>query len=170
MGSSTAPDTCSCSLAPHDVRLLLLDVDGVLTDGHLLLSEDGTEARRFHVHDGQGLVLVRNAGIEIGVISARKGGAAEARLRELGITHMEFSCSDKYRAATALLEKLRCTWEETVCIGDDIADTPLLRAAGCGVAVADARKSALECADWVTPNAGGHGAVRDVCDWILQSC
>lgn len=168
MSAESCSSDCSCTLAAADVRLLLLDVDGVLTDGHLLLQEDGSEIRRFHVHDGQGLVLLRDAGVAIGVISARRGGAAEARLRDLGITHMEFSSTDKLASAQTMLDQLDIRWEQTVAVGDDIGDVPLLAAAGCGVAVADARDAARQAADWVTPHAGGHGAVRDVCDWILK--
>ena len=165
MDPSPAPN--APALLPGQVRALLLDVDGVLTDGHLLLAEDGTESRRFHVHDGQGLALLRGSGVEVAVVSARRGGAAEARRRELGIAHMAFACADKYRSACALLETLGCAWAQTVCVGDDAADVPLLRAAALGVAVADARAQAIAAADWVTPSPGGRGAVRDVCGWIL---
>ena len=155
---------------PEDVRLLILDVDGVLTDGHLHLSEDGTESKRFHVHDGQGLVLLLEAGIRIAVISARTSKATQRRLEDLGIRDVILGCPDKYAEACALVERLDCRWEQTVCVGDDVADVPLLEAAGMGVAVADARAPAREAADWVTPSPGGRGAVRDVCDWILQAC
>ena len=155
---------------PADVKLLLLDVDGVLTDGRLYLSEDGTEAKCFHVHDGQGLVLVLAAGIQVAVISARAGAMVQQRLRELGIREILLGCDDKPAAAETLLERLRCPWEHVVCVGDDLADVPMLEAAGFGVAVADARPPARAAADWITPNPGGRGAVRDVCDWILQAC
>ena len=155
---------------PREVRLLLLDVDGVLTDGRLALAEDGAETRSFHVHDGQGLAALLASGVQVAVLSARAGGAAEARLRELGVTEMAFGCADKFAAAEAVLARLGVGWEQTVCVGDDAGDAPLLRAAGRGVAVADARAPAREAADWITPCAGGRGAVRDVCDWILGAC
>lgn len=157
-------------MSPGDVRLLLLDVDGVLTDGRLLLAADGAETRSFHVHDGQGLASLLAAGVQVAVLSARAGGAAEARLRELGVAEMAFGCADKFAAAEAMLARLGVGWEQTVCVGDDAGDAPLLRAAGLGVAVADARAPAREAADWTTPCAGGRGAVRDVCDWILGAC
>ena len=155
-------------MKPGDVRLLILDVDGVLTDGRLYLSEDGTETKCFHVHDGQGLVLLYDVDVQIAVISARASEATRQRLQELGIDEVILGCDDKYAEACAVIERLGCHWEEVVCIGDDVTDIPLLEAAGMGVAVADARPQVREAADWVTPSPGGRGAVRDVCDWILQ--
>lgn len=157
-------------MKPEDAKLLLLDVDGVLTDGRLYLSEDGAEARSFHVHDGQGLVLVLAAGLQVAVISARPGAMVQQRLRDLGIREVLLDCDDKTAAAEALLERLRCPWKHVVYVGDDLADVPLLKAAGCGVAPADARPSACAAADWIAPSPGGRGAVRDVCDWILEAC
>ena len=153
---------------PKDVRLLILDVDGVLTDGRLILSEDGTEAKCFHVHDGQGLVLLSDIDVPIAVISARASEATRQRLLELGIGEVILGCDDKYAEACAVVERLGCRWEEVVCVGDDVTDIPLLEAAGMGVAVADARPEVRKIADWVTPHPGGRGAVRDVCDWILR--
>ncbi len=155
-------------MRPEDVKLLILDVDGVLTDGHLYLSEDGSEAKRFHVHDGQGLVLLREASVPVAVISARKSEATRKRLRELGIREVVLGCDDKHATARAMIKRLNLRWEEVVCVGDDVTDAPLLEAAGMGVAVADARWEAREAADWITPSPGGRGAVRDVCDWILR--
>lgn len=152
---------------PRDVKLLILDVDGVLTDGRLYLSEDGTETKCFHVHDGQGLVLLYDIGVQVAVISARASQATQARLQELGIEEAILGCDDKYAEANALVRRLGFHWNEVVCIGDDVTDVPLLEAAGLGVAVADARVEARQAADWITPNPGGMGAVRDVCDWIL---
>lgn len=153
---------------PRDVKLLILDVDGVLTDGRLHLSEDGTESKCFHVHDGQGLVLLVDIGVQVAVISARASRATQERLQELGIEEVILGCDDKYAEANALIQRLGFRWNEVVCMGDDIADVPLLEAAGLGVAVADARMEARQAADWITPNPGGMGAVRDVCDWILR--
>ncbi len=156
-------------MTPEQVKVLILDVDGVLTDGRLYLSEDGTETKSFHVHDGQGLVDVLAAGIQIVVISSRPSAATHARLQALGIQEIHLDCSDKYARACEVLERLDYRWEQAVCLGDDRGDVPLLQAAGMGVAVADARNPAREVADWVTPHAGGQGAVRDVCDWLLAS-
>ena len=153
---------------PEDVKLLILDVDGVLTDGRLYLSEDGSETKCFHVHDGQGLVLLHGAGVQVAVISARASEATRQRLRELETVEVRLGCDDKYAEACAVIERVGCSWEEVVCVGDDVADVPLLEAAGMGVAVADARPQARKVADWVTPSPGGRGAVRDVCDWILR--
>ena len=152
-----------------DVRLLLLDVDGVLTDGVLTLHDDGSESKHFHVHDGQGLVAVMNAGILIAVISHRQSQATAARLNELGITEVVLGADDKFKAACTVLKRLKIDWTNTVCVGDDVADRPLIEAAGLGVAVADARGGLQDIADWTVPSAGGHGAVRDVCDWILDA-
>ena len=155
-------------MRPEDVKLLILDVDGVLTDGCLYLFEDGTEAKRFHVHDGQGLVLLYDIGVRIAVISARKSEATRQRLQELEISEVILGCDDKYAEACGVIDRLGLRWEEVVCVGDDVADVPLLEAAGMGVAVADAHPRARDAADWITPNPGGRGAVRDVCDWILR--
>ncbi len=152
---------------PEDVELLILDVDGVLTDGCLYLHGDGPESKCFHVHDGQGLVQVLQSGLNVAVISARKSDAVRQRLQELGVAEIHLGVNDKYTAACGVLERLGCAWAQTVCVGDDLGDLPLLEAAGFGVAVADAREPAQAAADWVTPHAGGRGAVRDVCDWIL---
>ena len=153
---------------PEEVKLLILDVDGVLTDGRLYLSEGGSETKCFHVHDGQGLVLLYDAGVQIAVISARESEAIRPRLQELKIKEAILGCDDKYAEACAVVERVGCRWEEVVCMGDDVTDVPLLEAAGMGVAVADARPQAREAADWITPSPGGRGAVRDVCDWILK--
>ncbi len=153
---------------PRVVKLLILDVDGVLTDGRLYLSDDGTETKCFHVHDGAGLVQMNKIGIRVAVISGRASPATEERLRELGIDNVILGCDDKYAAAHSLIQDYGFRWNEVVCVGDDEADVPLLEAAGLGVAVADSRLEARNAADWITPNPGGMGAVRDVCDWLLR--
>ncbi len=156
-------------MKPEQARLLLLDVDGVLTDGHLWLHPDGTETKCFHVHDGLGLVQVLRAGLSVVVISARASAIVEERMRELGVTEVHLGVEDKYACACGVLERLGCSWDTVVCVGDDLVDLPMMEAAGVAVAVADARVQAQHAADWVTPNRGGRGAVRDVCDWLLQT-
>jgi 3-deoxy-D-manno-octulosonate 8-phosphate phosphatase (KDO 8-P phosphatase) len=151
------------------VRLLVLDVDGVMTDGRLFFDAQGEALKVFHVQDGLGLKQVMRAGIEVAVISGRSSQAVSARCRELGIRLVEQACTDKVAALDRLLAQLRLSREQALCVVDDSSDLPLMRAVGLAVAVADAHRSVLEAADRVTTLNGGCGAVREVCDWLLAA-
>ena len=155
-------------MSPEQARLLILDVDGVLTDGRLYLHAEGSETKCFHVHDGLGIKQVLDANFPVVVISARASAIVQERMRELGVTEVHLGVDDKYACACSVLDRLGFVWKDVVCVGDDVVDLPMMRAAGCAVAVADARATVREMADWVTPNPGGCGAVRDVCDWLLR--
>ncbi len=151
------------------IRLLVLDVDGVLTDGRLFISAAGEEFKAFHVRDGSGLVAVQRAGITVAIISGRASEAVARRAAELGIRHTRQGVTDKAAELAALVRELGVTAAETACVGDDTPDLPMLAMAGLAVAVADAHPSARAAAHWTTPSPGGRGAVRDVCDLLLSA-
>ncbi len=151
------------------IRLLVLDVDGVLTDGRLYLSASGEEFKVFHVRDGSGIVAVRRAGIEVAIISGRDCGAVVRRAAELGIRHVRQGVADKGADLDVLLGELGIAADETACVGDDTPDAPLLQRAGLAIGVADAHPALLAAAHWVTQAKGGRGAVREVCDLLLSA-
>ena len=151
------------------IRLLVLDVDGVLTDGRLYLSAAGEELKVFHVRDGSGLVAAQRAGIAVAIISGRDSAAVTRRAAELGIRHVRQGVSDKGAELDRLLAELGVAAEHAACVGDDTPDLPMLRRAGLAVAVADAHPALREAAHWTTPSNGGLGAVRDVCDLLLST-
>lgn len=151
------------------VRLLALDVDGVLTDGALGLDSAGQEQKRFHVHDGLGLALMRQEGIVVAWISGRVNPIVEHRARELRVAHVVQGVRDKGRALRALQAEENVTQEETLFIGDDWNDLLAFAQAGIRVAVADAVPEIVAQAHWVTRRPGGFGAVREVCMAILDA-
>jgi 3-deoxy-D-manno-octulosonate 8-phosphate phosphatase (KDO 8-P phosphatase) len=150
-------------------RALVLDVDGVLTDGRLFYGAKGESLKAFHVRDGYGIKAVAAAGITVAIISGRKSPMVAKRARELGIRHVVQGAGDKLAALTRLATKLGLALEHVVCVGDDTPDAPILSAAGLGVAVADAHPDALAAADLATTRPGGRGAVREVCDWLIAA-
>ena len=153
----------------RSIRLLVLDVDGVLTDGRLYLSADGEEMKVFHVRDGSGLVAMRRAGVEVAIISGRDSAAVARRASELGIERVLQGVADKGAALEALQDELGVAVEETACVGDDTPDLPMLRRAGLAIGVADSHPALQEVLHWITPSPGGRGAVRDVCDLLLSA-
>jgi 3-deoxy-D-manno-octulosonate 8-phosphate phosphatase (KDO 8-P phosphatase) len=156
--------------APLDrIRLLVLDVDGVLTDGRLYYGASGEELKVFNVRDGLGIKQVMHAGIAVSVISGRTSPALTARCRELGIEHCEQGCDDKVAALDSLLGLLGIDAAEALCVVDDTSDLPLMRRVGHAIAVADAHAEVRKAADRITTLPGGWGAVREVCDWLLAA-
>ena len=151
------------------IRLLALDVDGVLTDGRLYLSPEGEELKVFHVRDGSGLVAVQRAGITVAIVSGRDSAAVSRRAAELGIRHVRQGVADKGGELDRLLADLAIEPAETACVGDDTPDLPMLRRAGLAIAVADAHPALAEAAHWTTASPGGRGAVREVCDLLLSA-
>ena len=151
------------------VQLLVLDVDGVLTDGRLFYGARGESFKAFHVRDGHGIKQVSAAGVTVAIISGRKSKAVAQRARELGIRHVMQGAHDKLAALTRLLKARHVPLEHCACVGDDTPDAPILQVAGLAIAVADAHADALAAADLVTSRPGGYGAVREVCDWILDA-
>ena len=151
------------------VRLLVLDVDGVMTDGRLHITAHGEETKVFHVRDGSGIVAVQRAGIAVAIISGRDSAAVTHRARELGIRHVQQGVTDKRAALDSLLRELQLSEEALACVGDDTPDVPMLERATLAVAVADAHPTARTVAHWVTAAKGGRGAVREVCDLLLTA-
>jgi 3-deoxy-D-manno-octulosonate 8-phosphate phosphatase (KDO 8-P phosphatase) len=150
------------------ISLLLLDVDGVLTDGSVLYADDGAELKRFHVRDGSGLKFWRETGNRAAIVSGRSSAAVERRARELGIAPVLQGRSDKGAALDELLADLKVDPERVCAIGDDLPDRPVLRRVGLAVAVADACAEVREAAHYVTTAPGGRGAVRETIEWLLK--
>ncbi len=151
------------------IRLLVLDVDGVLTDGRLYFSAEGEALKVFHVRDGAGIVQLRKAGIQVAIISGRNAAAVSTRMAELGVLHVQQGIHDKQAALQQLLASLRLSPQNLACVGDDTPDVPMLQMAQLAVAVADAHPAVRAAAHYVTQAPGGLGAVREVCDLILQA-
>jgi 3-deoxy-D-manno-octulosonate 8-phosphate phosphatase (KDO 8-P phosphatase) len=151
------------------IRLLICDVDGVLTNGQLFFTPTGDELKGFHARDGHGIKLIQRAGIETAVISGRKSPAVALRMESLGVRHVYQGHEHKLAAFEELLEKLKLTPEQACFIGDDLLDLTLLRRVGLSVAVADAHFSIRNTVHHITHLPGGHGAVREICDLILHA-
>ncbi len=149
------------------LRLLVLDVDGVLTDGRLFYGPRGETLKAFHVRDGHGIKQLLARGVAIAVISGRRSAAVLKRCRELGIRHVFQGVDDKLACFEALRTRLGCEPAECGAVGDDTPDAALLRHVGFGFAVADAHLDAQDAARYITRSEGGRGAVREVCDWLL---
>lgn len=151
------------------IRLLTLDVDGVLTDGRLHYGPDGESIKTFHVRDGHGIKLLLAAGVHIAVISGRQSAITSQRMAELGIPQVFQKISDKLPVCQALAAELGIDLAQVAHVGDDTPDAPVMRAVGLGFAVADAHPDALAAADWQTQLPGGRGAVREICDLLLSA-
>lgn len=150
------------------IELLLLDVDGVLTDGGLYYTEDGQEIKRFHVRDGAGMKLWRQAGKRIAIISGRQSQAVEKRAAELGISPVYLGQVNKRHALTNLLQEVGLRPEQICVMGDDLPDLALFSLVGLSVAVADACPEVRKTADYITTAGGGQGAVREAIEWLLR--
>jgi 3-deoxy-D-manno-octulosonate 8-phosphate phosphatase (KDO 8-P phosphatase) len=151
------------------MRLLVLDVDGVMTDGRLYYGATGELGKSFHARDGFSIKALLAAGLGVAVISGRHSPATEQRCLELGIPHVLLGVADKGSALAQLLESLELTSTQCIALGDDVSDLPMLQRVGLAVAVADAHPSALAVAHRRTRLPGGAGAVREVCDWLLAA-
>ncbi|EKE00709.1 MAG: hypothetical protein ACD_21C00285G0003 [uncultured bacterium] len=154
---------------PKNIKLLILDVDGVLTDGKLYISDTGIESKSFHVQDGLGLKLLLDNAVDVAVISGRKSNATKKRLRDLGIKHAYYGVEDKTKPFNGLKKKLRIKNENIACMGDDLPDLPIMQQVGFSIAVANAVSKIRKAANYITKNKGGDGAVREACDLILNS-
>lgn len=151
------------------VRALVTDVDGVLTDGGLYYAENGDELKRFDVRDGQGLVLLREAGLLTAIVTRKQTAIVARRARELGIAEVHQDVRDKAAAIADLLARHRLAAGAVCYVGDDVGDLPAMRAVGVSVAVADAVPSVRGEAAYVTRARAGRGAIREVCDLILAA-
>jgi len=151
------------------IRLLILDVDGVMTDGRLHYDAEGREFKTFHVRDGYGIKRVMDAGIAVAVISGRPSSSAAGRMAELGIRHVMLGRNDKEAAFDELLARLGIVEAEAACVGDDAPDLPVMKRVALPIAVADCHASVADAAAWRTSLPGGAGAVREVCDLLLAA-
>lgn len=151
------------------IRLLALDVDGVLTDGRLYFAEDGQEFKTFDTQDGHGIKLLQQAGIVCAIITGRTTKLVERRAKNLGIAHLLQGREDKLVALRELIAQLGMALHEVAYVGDDWPDIPAIKASGLGIAVANAHEAVRQQADHVTSLTGGRGAVREVCDLILRA-
>jgi 3-deoxy-D-manno-octulosonate 8-phosphate phosphatase (KDO 8-P phosphatase) len=151
------------------VKLLLMDCDGVLTDGRITLLENGDEQKSFHTRDGHGIVLLHRAGLNSGIISGRTSSLVERRARELGMRYVRQGTWDKVKDFDELLAEAGVTDHEVAFVGDDVTDIPLMQRSALAVAVADAAPETIAAAHYVTQLPGGHGAVREVTELILKA-
>jgi 3-deoxy-D-manno-octulosonate 8-phosphate phosphatase (KDO 8-P phosphatase) len=149
------------------IALLVLDVDGVLTDGRLYFGARGEALKVFDVRDGLGLVELQRAGVTVAVISGRRSAAVRARCRELRIRYLYQGVADKLAVFERLRAQLKLTRGACACVGDDLPDVALMQAVGLSFAVADAHAGARRAAHFITRHGGGRGAVREVCDLLL---
>lgn len=150
------------------IKLLLLDVDGVMTDGRIIYLNDGGEAKAFDVKDGHGLKLIQRAGIKVGIITGRQSDIVARRAAELGIELVYQGAKDKMQPFMEILEKLGLEPSEVAYVGDDLVDLPVMRRVGFSATVADASDDIKPYVDLVTSRPGGRGAVREVCDFLLK--
>ena len=151
------------------IKLLLMDCDGVLTDGRLELLENGDEQKSFHARDGLGISLFHRAGLRTGIISGRTSSAVERRARDLGLGFVHQGALNKTEVLKEILSKAGVTADECGFIGDDIADIPAMLRVGLAIAVADAAAETKAVAHYITSTTGGHGAVREVTELILKA-
>jgi YrbI family 3-deoxy-D-manno-octulosonate 8-phosphate phosphatase len=154
--------------AAAEVKILFLDVDGVLTDGRIWLMPDGEEVKSFDVKDGLGLKMLSEAGVKIALISGRRSKAVERRARELGIQMVHQGVSDKRTLIKRILNDLGLRREEAGSVGDDLPDLVMFEETGLRCAVSDAVSGIKAEADFITREKGGRGAVREICDWIIS--
>jgi 3-deoxy-D-manno-octulosonate 8-phosphate phosphatase (KDO 8-P phosphatase) len=152
-----------------ELRLVAFDVDGVFTDGRFCLSDDGVESKAFNTQDGFGIRRLVDAGFEVAVISGRRSAATARRMTELGVTHVILGTADKVAAFDELTASLGIDAIECAYAGDDIPDLSLLGKVGYSIAVANAVEEVRNFCDYTTMAAGGHGAVREICDLILEA-
>ena len=151
------------------IRLFLMDVDGVLTDGGIILDASGLETKRFHVRDGHGIKMLDRAGVRVGIITGRSSEVVSVRARELGIGIVRQGALDKVAAWREILKEQGVSPEESAYVGDDIVDLQVLRLAGFSAAPCDAEQYVLDTVDFVSSRPGGMGAVREIIEFLLKA-
>ena len=161
--------TLSIQARARRIRLILLDVDGVLTDGTVLMHGDGTESKAFHIRDGAAIVWAMQAGVDIGVLSARASAATTQRTSQLGMKIVAQGVASKAIEFARILTETGLDEEAVAYMGDDLLDIPVLKRAGLSAAPADAAPETRAAAHWVSPSAGGRGAVREFIELVLRS-
>lgn len=151
------------------IKLIVFDIDGVMTDGGLHYTDDGRELKTFNVQDGLGLKLLQRAGLELAIMTGRTSGVVTGRASDLGIAHVFQGVTDKRAVVGELLERLGLRWAECAFMGDDLIDLPVMVQCGLAIAPANARPLVRDRAHAVTDSAGGHGAVREAAEFILAA-
>jgi len=151
------------------IRLVIFDVDGVLTDGHLFVGDDGQEYKAFHARDGLGMTMLQASGVILGIITGRTSKVVTHRMHLLGIQHVFQGQVDKLPAFQTLCQQLQFNPEQVAYVGDDVIDVPILKEAGLAIAVADANELILPYIHWQTRLPGGRGAAREVCELIMKA-
>lgn len=152
-----------------NIRMLVLDVDGVMTDGGLTIGDDGQEYKTFHAHDGLGMKLLKATGVELAIITGRTSEVVKKRAQNTGVTHFYQGAEDKLAALQDLLKRLELDAAQCAFMGDDVVDLPPMLQCGLAFAVPDSPALLLQYADYVTKKQGGRGAVREVCELIMQA-
>lgn len=153
----------------RNIKLLIVDIDGVMTDGSIILDNEGNEFKAFHVRDGHGIKMLVRAGVQVAIISGRQSKVVDRRARELGITEVYQRCYAKIVALDHITRKYGLADNEVAYIGDDIVDIPVLKRVGLSVAVNDAADETKKFAVMITKDRGGRGAVREVTDFLLKA-
>ena len=149
------------------LRLLLLDVDGVLTDGRLFLTDSGEEIKAFHSRDGHGIKMLIASGVQVGIVTGRSSRVVQNRARDLGVSLLVQGCQDKRAAVLSILAERRLASCEAAFMGDDVIDLPAMESVGFAIAPADAHPLVRARAHWVTEHGGGLGAVRELCELLM---
>lgn len=150
------------------VKLLFLDVDGVMTDGRITIDAQGKEIKTFDVKDGQGLKMLVSSGIEVAIVSGRKSAVLEHRAKDLGIDCLNQGVEDKKALCRQMIKERGFTKDQVGSMGDDLPDLAMFEESGLCIAVADAVSEVRGAADFITRSKGGRGAVREVCEWLLK--
>jgi 3-deoxy-D-manno-octulosonate 8-phosphate phosphatase (KDO 8-P phosphatase) len=152
-----------------DIKLVIFDVDGVLTSGILTYGNKGIEVKNFNVHDGQGIKLLKKSGVDVGIITTCKSDIVKQRMQDLGIEHLYQGKTDKLPAYEELKNKLQLTDNQIAYVGDDLPDLPMLKRVGLAITVSNAPKIVQQHTHWITKAKGGKGAAREVCDFIMEA-
>lgn len=151
------------------IKLLILDVDGVLSNGYIMIDDSGKELKQFHIHDGLGIVLLQQTGVHLAIISGRKSHLVAHRMQQLGITKVYQGYDNKITPYEELLKEYQLTHEQVAYVGDDLIDIPLLKRVGLAITVPNSMSLVKEYAHHETDKVGGHGAVREVCEIIMEA-
>ena len=152
-----------------NIKLVVFDVDGVLTDGSLIFGDDGQEYKAFHSRDGHGMKMLQASGVEMAFITGRMSEVVKHRARNVKVSHVYQGQIDKLPAYEKLKDKLKLQPEEIAVVGDDVVDLPIMLRSGLAIAVSDAHPVVKQYAHWITPSAGGKGAAREVCELIMEA-
>lgn len=151
------------------IKLLVFDVDGVLTDGRLVIGDDGQEYKAFNSRDGHGIKMLQRHGVTVGIITGRTSEVVKHRVKDLQIKHVYQGCKEKLPLYRKLIAKLKLSPEQTAYVGDDVVDLPIMLRVGLAIAVQNAHPLAKHHAHWITPSIGGYGAAREVCEMLLHA-